>query len=187
MSLHFLDENPRRLAEAHKTKDLKPAAQQVAQALCNAAVRYNSRERTPMQPNYKLEPLTDWAASSRSNWRHMVEVGFALIFEYSWREGKTIEDAQKTLNWARSKIPYNMPERGLQSEPYYGDDEFLQHASDPINIWRISYVDNSKADPDDWGEREMPDWFADCLRQLISGRKQLIETKNAESNETQKS
>lgn len=184
MSLHFLDENPRRLAEAHRTDDIKPAARQVAQALVNAAINYNSRERTPIQPNTKLPELSEWAGRSRSNWRHMVDIGFALIFELGWRENETVEDAKKVLAWARTKAPYNMPELGLQSVPVYDADEYSQYARTPIQVWRIKYADAGDVTPDDWGDRDVPEWYVQALAELVSGRSAHFSTLKNQTDET---
>lgn len=187
MSLHFLDHNARKLAEAHRTDDLKDAAQQAAQSLVNAAVKYNRKERTPLQPNTKLPELSEWTAVSRSNWRHMLEIGFALLFEYSWRKGESIEDVKKVLSWARSTTPYNMPELGLQRVPLIDANPYSNFAKDPIEVWRMKYADADNVKPDDWGSRDVPEWYNQALANLVSGRSANYSQLKTETDETEKS
>lgn len=175
MHLHFIEPNPRRLAEAHRTDDLLPAAREAACALAAAALRFNPREDLPITPEDPPPALVDWAAASRSNWAQLTEIGFALLFEHNWRGGTTDGDVRAAFSWARSNFPYNMPELGLTGLPVYTPDEYTYYVRRKVDAWRLCYIDAEDFDPDDWAGRDVPQWYLPLLRQMVSGRAKRLE------------
>lgn len=175
MPLFFVDENPRRCAEAHPTSQLKGALQILCQSLVNAEARYNPRLSAPLKPNDNYPAVTDWAGDSRSNWRHMVDLGFALRFEMFARDIVVPETFSQVLARARSGMPINVPERGLQHFPRNMNPEYFDYASKPVQLHRLWLADFGQWDAEDWGRRQAPDWIAEALKTLISGRQQKLQ------------
>jgi hypothetical protein len=107
MNIFILAQDPKESASYHVDKHVVKMPTESGQMLSTALVLNGSEGL--WKPCHQKHPCTLWAASSRSNFEYLLELGVALCSEYTLRYGK-IHGSLKAIEYAakrRRRIPKN--------------------------------------------------------------------------------
>lgn len=193
MHILFTDSHPRRIAEATRTDQLQSALDDIILTLQTAARLFDSHARIAIaydqKPTEQHDALADWVCLSQSNWRHLSNIASMLLFEISFRsdrrrqkkkkatlitgDDRDFDTYKKAVNWCATDVPINLPENGFFDVPFLSDPFYSWTGMSPLDAYRLAYADKELTD-DDLDDRDVPEWFAMSLQQLINYRKRLI-------------
>jgi len=214
LNIFYLHDDPWECAKQHCDKHVVKMVIEYAQLLSTAhrmidGVEYEGRTQTgrrvrrwslPGQADenviYKAShinhPSAQWARSNDNNYIWLLELWYALSYEYEHRYGRehlTFTKLKDVLN----RVPANMSEGDFVRPPPAMPD--YCKCTDVIDSYRTYYI-NEKARFAKWTNRETPEWFEIACQHtcskiqtpMKSGKKQfLLKSENYFSQKTRTS
>lgn len=154
MNIFVLDEDPLLCAQAHVDKHVVKMPLETAQILSTGLAHYNAPQENLYRPTHKKHPCTLWAQATAANFMWLVQLGFALCDEYTYRYGK--EHASKRIIKVAGDqvgaIPTGPITPFAQAVP-----EDLRNEN-AVTAYR-DYYRRDKAYISGWKNRSKPFWF----------------------------
>lgn len=153
MNIFILDKNTRRCAQYHNDKHVVKMILETAQLLC--AVHHNLGSKdVPYKSTHKNHPCAIWARENISNYYWLLDLGFELCREYTYRYSRQ-HKSELVLNWCLGNTP-NLPDEELSAFALAMPDDCKQDCA--IQSYRKYYIMH-KRDISKWTNREVPKWF----------------------------
>ena len=147
MNIFVLDTDPIIAAQLHLDKHVVKMPLETAQML-------SSINGGPYKITHKNHPCTVWARQTKGNYHWLVQLGFALCNEYSFRYSKRhkCRDIIEQLKHAPDYIPDGERTPFAQAMP----DEYKRENA--VEAYKI-YYRNNKAHIAKWTKREVPEFM----------------------------
>ena len=152
MNIFFLDTDPEYCAKAHCDKHCVKQILETAQLLSSA--HWMTGGAAPYRLTHKNHPCAVWTRKSLGNYRWLVDLGFELCNEYTYRYGKTHKTSEVLLELARKEPP--LPE-GEFTPPPQCMPSYCKNV-DTVEAYR-EYYRREKAEIAKWQHSDMPTWF----------------------------
>ena len=127
---------------------------ETTQLLNNALIK-NVIDYNPVyKQTHKSHPASIWASESKENFEWLLNLGFALCKEYTFR----YEKIHKCQSIIESFYNYkdNIPSNGLTPFVKCMPDQYK--VDDPVESYR-NYYRNDKAYIANWKNRNIPEWW----------------------------
>lgn len=159
MNIFALDYDPAEAAKYHLDKHVVKMPLETAQMLSTIQNKFGYKTR--YKPTHVNHPCTLWAEQSASNYAWLVELGFELCAEYSYRYNR-IHACQAIIN-DLSKPPIEMLDIGFTEFAMAMPDECKD--SNPVTAYR-NYYRLYKAHIANWTHRNVPEW----MEELYAGK-----------------
>lgn len=137
MNIFVLSTDPVEAAKAQCNEHVLKMIVETAQLLSTA----HSREVAPYKHTHFNHPCAKWTRESLTNYRWLVQHGFALCAEYTARYEK-IHKTQAVLEWLAVNPP-DIPDIGLTPFAVVIKDPAYWR-SDPVEAYRAYYIGNKK-------------------------------------------
>jgi hypothetical protein len=156
MNIFILDKNPVLCAQYHNSKHVVKMILETTQLLNNALIKNN--EDYAKSPIYRLthknHPASIWAATSKSNFIWLNELGLALCEEYNYRYDKH-HKCESILKMFTTLSNY-IPDVGLTDFVQCMPEKY--HSNDVVEAYRNYYM-AEKRHIANWGNRNVPYWW----------------------------
>ena len=154
MNIFILDTDIKKCAEYHVDKHTVKMVLETTQLLNNALIK-NVIDYNPVyKQTHKSHPASIWASESRENFEWLLNLGFALCKEYTFRYEK-IHKCQSIIE-SFSNYKDNIPNNGLTPFVKCMPDQYK--VDDVVESYR-NYYRNDKAYIANWKNRNIPEWW----------------------------
>lgn len=156
MNMFVLDAQPHLCATYHCDKHIVKMPLETAQVLCT--VLHQSGVNAPYRPTHRNHPLVKWAGASIQNFTYLVDLGFELCCEYTYRYEKRhacqniIEDSVAHLSALRY-LPYHMTDIP-QCMP-----DYCKVPNNPVQAYRNYYIQEKRGIATWNKKRPTPSWY----------------------------
>lgn len=139
---------------------------ETAQLLCSVhhMTNTNNNYKPPYKLAHKNHPCSIWARESLSNYCWLLELGFAMSDEFTWRTGGKIHASLKVLEELEAIMP-SIPDKGITQPPLCMPDQYKDSNNDVVKSYRQYYIHDKKPKMDKlpsfkWpNKRPSPDWL----------------------------
>lgn len=157
MNIFVLDRNPKKAARYHCDKHVVKMILETAQLLCTADYKVSGNEDTIYKPTHNHHPCTIWASESKENFKWLLELGNALLTEYTSRYGKEHKSG-KVMRHYQGNIPDELDStRGLTDFKLAMPDKYK--CNDAVQSYRNYYI-NEKLSFAKWEKQNnIPKWI----------------------------
>ena len=160
MNIFYLDRSPLQAARFLCDKHVVKMVLETAQLACSV---YHLSSTHKMDIPYKLthgnHPCAKWARHSYMNFVWLLDHGFELSSEYTWRYGK-IHKSERVFAWARDHINYlYFPEQGLTHPPACMYKHFAELDLDIVERYRLYYRAKEQEIDMRWTKRPKPEFL----------------------------
>jgi len=147
MNIFVLDNDPIKAAQLHLDKHVVKMPLETAQML-------SSINGGPYKITHKNHPCTVWARQSKANYNWLVQLGFALCNEYSFRYSKRhkCRDVIEKLKHAPECVPDGDRTPFAQAMP----DECKR--DNAVEAYK-EYYRKHKKHIASWKNRDVPEWM----------------------------
>lgn len=159
MNIFVLDKDPVVAAQMHNNRHVVKMILETTQLLHAAYYETNTpfdgfpREQ-PYRLTHKNHPCTKWARQTLENWMWLLDLGFALCDEFTYRYGKT-HACLDILTWMRDNPPY-LESEGITPFAQAMPEQYRDH--DPVRAYRNYYI-GDKQHLAEWRNRVIPSWY----------------------------
>lgn len=154
MNIFILDDDPVLIAQYHVNRHIVKMPLETAQLLCNAHHICGSNYQIPYKLTHASHPITKWIGLSKSNYIWLVNLGFELCKEYTFRYEKE-HVCQKIIGWCSDNIP-NLPNCGttefIKAMP-------IEYKVDSVVDSYRNYYNGAKRHLFCWKNRKQPWWI----------------------------
>jgi len=156
MNIFILDLNPELAAQYHNDRHVNKMLLEACQVLCTAHKLNGSWCGWMYKPTHENHPCVRWAAANNANARWLLELGFALAKEYTYRFDK-VHACEAMLNmldvfgFERFYVSRNRLQFALAMPQDYKND-------DPVLAYRNYYI-REKYHLAKWTKRGEPYWW----------------------------
>ena len=153
MNIFVLDWNPKLCAQYHNDKHVVKMILETAQLLCGA--HWATGGEAPYKLSHKNHPCSVWVREDLQNYIWLVDLGFNLCQEYTYRYGKR-HKTQDIIEWCA----YHRPKiKDLEfTPPALAMPEEFKVYGDTIQSYRNYYIGDKKGFCV-WKGRNTPEWF----------------------------
>ena len=160
MQIFFLDESPEKAAQYLCNKHVVKQCLETAQILCTIINKNVKGLKAPYKSTHVNHPCVLWAGESEKNYSWLVDHGFALCKEYTYRYNKD-HKCEDVIDWCfeqyfieRFSFDYKYWTQPAQAIP----DQY-KHAN-PVKAYRDYYVyDKMQKIKCVWTRRNKPGWI----------------------------
>src|SRR5574343_675238 len=137
MNIFVLDTDVIKCAQYHVDKHCVKMILETTQLLNNAAIVHNPNYVPVYKQTHKNHPASLWTSQSQQNFDWLVDLGFALCNEYTYRYHREhkCQSIIKTFKYSNSRL--RMPNKGITPFALCMPDQYK--ASDPVQSYRNYY------------------------------------------------
>jgi len=160
VNIFFLDNDPKIAVKYYVDKHVLKMPLETAQLLCGVHHVTSKREDIPYRLSHKNHPCSVWARASLSNYLWLVNLGFAVCAEYTFRYGK-IHACRRVIEWCGEHLP-NIKDKGFTQIALAMPDKYKD--PDPVKAYRLYYL-GAKSHLFSWKKREVPSWIRSCCHE----------------------
>jgi len=152
MNIFYLDHDPTIAAQQLVDKHVVKMPLETAQMLCSAYPQGTA----PYRRTHYNHPSTVWSRMSKENYTWLIEHGYSICEEYSYRYGKQHKSLD-IIKWCeQNQAAIDFPEQGFTEPPQCMPDDCK--ASSSVLAYR-NYYNKHKAYIFSWKHRLPPEWI----------------------------
>lgn len=153
MNIFYLDKDINKSVKAYVDKHIVKMQLETAQILCSNIWFFG--KEAPYRKTHINHPSTIWARSSKANFNYLLQLGFAICKEYTFRYGK-VHKSESVLEWIGNNIPIELPDLDFTEPTPAMPDKYIIH-NDSIASYR-NYYNSEKSHLFKWKNRSAPEW-----------------------------
>lgn len=151
MNIFYLDHDPTIAAQQLVDKHVVKMPLETAQMLCSAF----PQGAAPYRRTHYNHPSTIWSRTSRENYQWLINHGYAICDEYSYRYNKQHKSLE-IIKWCeQNQATIDFPEQGFTEPPQCMPDDCKAFSS---VIGYRNYYNKYKAYIFSWKHRLPPEW-----------------------------
>ena len=154
INIFILDADIKHCAQYHSDKHVVKMILETTQLLNNARVKFNPNVPHIYKETHKNHPCSIWTSTSNGNFNWLIQLGFALCEEYTFRYSK-VHKCEEIIWWF-SQEPSFVPEDNMTEFVQCMPDKYK--SDNAIDAYRAYYI-GEKRNIAKWTKRNAPKWW----------------------------